>query len=70
MPVDILGPLKNLLANTEQETSYAEGTPTLYIQGYRDALKAAIELLTVTQSRLDVELTNQTLDEAIQNIAK
>jgi hypothetical protein len=50
---DITTPLRDLLATAEQEIS--KGEPTSYLLGYRDALKAAIELAVIMQWRIDLK---------------
>jgi hypothetical protein len=54
MATDILQPLKNLLATAETHCQ-----DTHYVQGYRDGLRAAIDLVRITQLRVDLELANE-----------
>jgi len=58
-PIDIVEPLKNLLATSER---HGQGLINQdFFDGYRMAMRHAIELATVIQARLDNRLAAEVL---------
>jgi hypothetical protein len=61
--MNTIEPLQRLLAIAE---THCQSSP--YVRGYKDGLKAAIDLARITQVRIDLELANKHFAEGTQQV--